>query len=124
MIIKTNRTHMPPPRVENLGEGTFYYNFNVVKYRPKDENGNDMPYWAWDYDQVRVQHPVTIGDIQKQINNKGHKHEVNIDEVLIEADANQVQSPDKHIDYTGKVPTAVSESARVSLKNKNWELKG
>ncbi len=123
-MAKSNRTHMPPPRVENLGEGTFFYNFDVVKYRPKDEEGNDMPYWAWDYEQVRVQYPVTIGDIQKELNSKGHPHDVNVDEVLIEADADQVQSPDKSIDYTGKAPTNASEAARTNLKDKDWKLNG
>ena len=120
--MKSNRTHTPPPRVENLGENTFYYNFNVVKYRPKDQDGNDMTYWGWDYEQVRVSYPITIGDIKKELNAKGHQHEVNSDEISIEADANKVQSPEKSIDYTNSLPTSSSEQARNNLKDKNWKL--
>jgi hypothetical protein len=122
--MKSNRTHTPPPRVENLGENTFYYNFNVVKYRPKDEDGNDMTYWGWDYDQVKVSYPITIGDIKRELNAKGHQHEVNSDEILIEADVNKVQSPEKSIDYTNSLPTNASEQARNNLKDKNWKLNG
>ena len=122
--MKSNRTHTPPPRVENLGENTFYYNFNVVKYRPKDQDGIDMTYWGWDYEQVRVSYPITIGDIKRELNSKGHQHEVNSDEILIEADANKVQSPEKSIDYTNSLPTSSSEQARNNLKDKNWKLNG
>jgi len=122
--MKSNRTHTPPPRVENLGENNFYYNFNVVKYHPKDQDGNDFTYWGWDYDQVRVSYPVTIGDIKKELNAKGHQHEVNADEILIEADADKVQSPDKSIDYKNSLPTNASEQARNNLKGKNWKLNG
>jgi len=121
--MKSNRTHHPPPRVENLGQGQFYYNFNVVKYRPKDEQGNDFDYWAWNYEQVRVFYPVTIAEIKKEMNAKDRGDvEVNIDEILIDADNGSVQSDDKVLNLSGDIPTVASVNAQNSLKDKDWKL--
>ena len=120
--IEANRTHTPPPRVENLGEGTFYYNLDVVRYRPKDEQGNDMPYYAYDYLQVRVQYPIKLGEIQRALKGKGIAHQINADDFLIDADSGKVQAKEKEIDYTDFLPTTASEKARQNLINKNWKL--
>ncbi len=119
--MKSNRTHQPPPRVENLGEGTFYYNLDVVKYRPLNQDGVEEDYWAYDYIQVRVEYPITLGDIQKELNSKSVNHQVNTDDFMIDADSGKVQSADKEIKYT-ELPSSASEAARNNLKGKGWKL--
>lgn len=70
--MKSNRTHTPPPKIEDLGDGTSYYNFNVVESETEDG------YPSFDYDQVRVSNPVTLGKIQVALNQEGYDHEPEI----------------------------------------------
>ena len=119
--MKSNRTHQPPPRVENLGEGTFYYNLNVVKYKGINEEGVDDTYWSYDYDQVRPIYPIHLGDIQSELNKHKMNHNVNADDFLIDADNGNVQAKDKEIHFT-ELPTQASENARNNLKSKGWKL--
>jgi len=121
--MKSNRTHQPPPRVENLGEGTFYYNLDVVKYKGVNQEGVEDPYWSYDYNQVRVKYPITLGDIQKELNSKSVAHQINVDDFIIDADSGIVQSKDKEIHFT-ELPSQASENARNNLKGKGWKLNG
>lgn len=70
--MKSNRTHTPPPKIEDLGDGTSYYNFNVVE--AEAEEG----YPSFDYEQVRVENPVTIEKIQEALLAEGYEHEPEI----------------------------------------------
>jgi hypothetical protein len=79
--MKSHRTHTPPPKIEDLGQGEFYYNFNIKKYKPVGIDGKKEKYWEWDYEQVRVSYPVEYNDIKKEL--KKHNREdvtVEIDE--------------------------------------------
>lgn len=119
--MKSNRTHQPPPRVENLGEGTFYYNLNVIKYKPLDMDGNEMPYDAYDYDQIRVDYPINLGSIQSHLDKEKLNHKIKTDDFIIDADSGKVQSKDKEIVFT-ELPTQVSENALNNLKDEGWKI--
>lgn len=68
--MRSNRTHTPPPKIENLGDGTHYYNFNVIT--TKNENDEDN----FDYDQVRCNDPFSIEQTQAVVDASGYSHEV------------------------------------------------
>ncbi len=70
---KSNRTHQAPPIIEDLGEGSFYYNFNVVESLMDDEE--TMQY---DYEQVRCDYPVDKAVIQACVDMEGYTHEVDL----------------------------------------------
>lgn len=67
--MKANRTHQAPPKIEDLGDGTFYYNFNIVE--GQTEEGEV----SYDYDQVRCSYPIEAKKIQKCLNNENYEHQ-------------------------------------------------
>lgn len=78
--MKANRTgkNNPPPKIEDLQDGTFYYNFNIVHSRVKIEGGRKDD--NWDYDQVRLEHPVDVEKIQQEVDAQGYEHTVELEE--------------------------------------------
>ena len=77
--MKSNRTHNAPPVIEKLGDGTFFYNFDIVE-TPID-NDND-PVTAeglqYDYEQVRCDYPVDHVKIQNLVDSEGYNHQVKL----------------------------------------------
>lgn len=71
-MAKSNRTHQFPPIVENLGDGSFYYNFNVVT----SETEEGAP--QYHYEQVRCKFPVVKEKIQECVNQENYDHQVDI----------------------------------------------
>lgn len=57
----SNRTKQDPPKIEVLGDGTYYYNFDVD--HSINEDGEDN----YDYKQVRCPMPVDLQQIQEAI---------------------------------------------------------
>ena len=75
--MKSNTTHNAPiTPIEDLGDGTFYYNFNVVHEVVTDEHGSQ--YDNYDYDQIRCEYPVSVENIQQKIDNENYVHTVQI----------------------------------------------
>lgn len=75
--MKANTTHNPPTTpIENLGDGTFYYNFNVVHSVITDDEG--AQYDNYDYEQVRCKYPVIAEKIQTELDNQNYNHTVQI----------------------------------------------
>lgn len=70
--IRTNADHNPP-RIEDLGDGTYYYNFHIEEDKDNKE-GNK----SWSYDQVRLPYPVQEEAIQQAVNKKGFSHIVKL----------------------------------------------
>lgn len=70
--MKSNRTHTPPPVLEDLGNGTTYYNFDVVHSQREDD---DVITQNYDYDQVTVENPVTLEKIKEELLKEGYDHE-------------------------------------------------
>lgn len=75
----TNADHKPET-IENLGDGTFHYNFDVVRDEKEKENENSE---SWSYNQVRLPYPIDVQAIQDEININGFKHKVNESEVIL-----------------------------------------
>lgn len=75
--MKANRTHTPPPTIENLGDGTYYYNFRIVETAVTPEEGEQ--YLNYDYEQVRCHYPVDEIEVQTNVDNAGYDHIVNLD---------------------------------------------
>ncbi len=76
---KSNRTHEAPPQIEDLGDGSFYYNFNIVESPIDDDNDPATDEGLqYDYDQVRCKFPVQASVIQECVNKEGYEHQVNI----------------------------------------------
>lgn len=76
---RSNRTHQSPPQIEDLGDGTFYYNFNIEESLINDDNDPATDEGLqYDYDQVRCQYPVNIEVIQECVEREGYKHQVDI----------------------------------------------
>jgi len=76
---KSNRTHKAPPVIEQLGDGTFYYNFDIVE-TPID-NDNDSATdegLQYDYEQVRCDYPVDEAKIQERVDREGYNHQVDL----------------------------------------------
>jgi len=76
---KANRTHQVPPITEQLGDGTFFYNFDAVE-TPID-NDNDPATdegFQYDYEQVRCDYPVGEAKIQECVDREGYEHQVDI----------------------------------------------
>jgi len=71
--MKSERLNTPPPQIEDLGEGTYYYNFNVVESITEE---GDTKY---NYDQVRCTLPVDALAIQTAVDIEGYEHTVNLD---------------------------------------------
>lgn len=70
--MKSNRTHTPPPVIEDLGDGTSHYNFDVINSQREDEDSVTENY---DYDQVTVVNPVTLEKIKEELLKEGYDHE-------------------------------------------------
>lgn len=66
-IMKSNRDNIPPV-IEDLGDGTSHYNFDVVK----EEEG-------YSYGQVTVINPVTVSKIKEALTSEGYEHEVELE---------------------------------------------
>ncbi len=76
--VRANRTNTAPPTIKDLGDGTYYYNFNVDHRVEYTENGS---YDNYDYDQVRLELPVDKKKIQAAVKAAGFtNHKVNINE--------------------------------------------
>lgn len=75
---KTNGDHKPE-EIENLGDGTFHYNFNIEK-KQLETQGSRKKYNSWFYDQVRLDYPVVKSEIQQEFDAKGFTHTVKITE--------------------------------------------
>jgi hypothetical protein len=75
--MKANRTHTPPPKIEDLGDGTFYYNFNIVESVVTPEEGED--YMNYDYEQVRCHYPLDEVEIHTNVDAEGYDHTINLD---------------------------------------------
>lgn len=77
--MKANRTHTPPPHpIEDLGDGTYYYNFNVVQSTIDTEEGGG--YENYDYEQVRCHFPIDEVELRSVLDANGYgEHEINLD---------------------------------------------
>lgn len=76
---KSNRTHQAPPVIENLGDGSFYYNFNVVESPIDDDNDPATDEGSqYDYEQVRCKYPVDEAVIQECLDKEGYNHQVDL----------------------------------------------
>lgn len=77
--MRANRTgeKNPPPKIENLKDGSFYYNFNVERTRLNKTGGGK--YTNWDYNQVRCNYPIDIQEIQEEVDKQGYDHTVNLE---------------------------------------------
>lgn len=71
--MKSNRIHTPPPKVEDLGDGTSHYNFDVVEGSTEEGDA------SYDYEQVRVSNPVTLEKVQHELIKEGYKHEAEME---------------------------------------------
>ena len=70
--MKSNRTHTFPPVVEDLGDGTFYYNFEVIE--SETEEGDR----EFNYQQVRCEYPVEIQKIQGCLAKENYEHQADL----------------------------------------------
>jgi hypothetical protein len=76
---KSNRTHQSPPVIENLGDGTYYYNFDVVETPIDDDNDPSTEEgMQYDYEQVRCEYPVSQEVIQACVDEEGYNHQVDL----------------------------------------------
>lgn len=75
--MKANRTYTQPPTIEDLGDGTYYYNFRIVESTVTPEEGG--PYVNYDYEQVRCNFPLDENEIQNCVDAEGYQHTVNIE---------------------------------------------
>ena len=76
---KSNRTHTPPPVIEELGDGTFYYNFDVVETHIDTDNDPATDEGLqYDYEQVRCDYPVDQVKIQERVDSEGYNHQVKL----------------------------------------------
>lgn len=66
--MKSNRTQSPPPKIEDLGDGTFYYNFDVAEEIM--ESGET----SYNYEQVRCSYPIVLEEIQAALVNENYNH--------------------------------------------------
>lgn len=78
MIANRTGEHNPPPQIEDLGDGSFYYNFNVSKTFQREE-GTSKVEVNWIYNQVRCKFPLKVEEIQEKVNNQNYKHTVEIE---------------------------------------------
>lgn len=72
--MKSNRTHTAPPIIENLGDGTSYYNFDIEESQRIE--GEDIEVTNFDYNQVTVKNPVTKSKIKDRILEEGYDLEL------------------------------------------------
>lgn len=71
-MAKSNRVNSFPPVIEQLGDGTFYYNFDVIE--SETEEGER----AFDYQQVRCDYPVNLQKIQDCLDKENYEHQADI----------------------------------------------
>lgn len=76
--MKANRTYTRPPVIEDLGDGTYYYNFWIVETTVIPE-GDEESYANFDYEQVRCHYPVDEIEIQTNVDAEGYDHIINLD---------------------------------------------
>lgn len=81
--MKSSTTHTPPPKIEDLGDGSSFYNFDVIE--SVGEEGEAV----FDYDQVRVANPVTFPKVKAALLAEGYEHEPDLSE-----NHNHAPSPD------------------------------
>lgn len=74
--MRTN-SNIKPNAITDLGDGTYYYNFNIEAVEKKRENSN-RTYNTYYYDQVRLNYPVDKAEIQQEVDAKGFKHNVKL----------------------------------------------
>jgi len=70
--MKSNRVRIFPPVIEDLGDGTYYYNFDVVTSETEDKEVR------FDYEQVRCEFPVVIEAIEAALATEGYVHNVDL----------------------------------------------
>mgnify|MGYP006951357795 CR=1 FL=1 len=61
---------MAPPIIEDLGDDTSYYQFNIEKTIRETEEGQQGAE-NYDYDEVTIQNPVTYNKIIEELYSKG-----------------------------------------------------
>lgn len=66
--MKSNRTQTSPPTIEDLGDGTYYYNFDVV------EGVMETGETEYNYEQVRCNYPIVLEDIQAALLKENYNH--------------------------------------------------
>jgi len=66
--MKSNRTQAAPPKIEDLGDGTYYYNFDVVEETKENEE------ISYNYQQVRCNYPIVLEEIQAALINENYNH--------------------------------------------------
>lgn len=73
--MRSQRTTTAPPIIEDLGDGTFYYNFSVTSATMTDIMGNS-PTLIFSYEQVRCKYPVVLTDVQQAVDLEMYIHTV------------------------------------------------
>lgn len=68
-MAKSHTTHTPPPVIENLGDNTYYYNFNI--HETKIDGVLNYHYM-----QVRCNYPISKEEMQQEIDRKQINHYV------------------------------------------------
>lgn len=71
--MESQRTQIVPPKIEDLGDGTFYYNFDIVRSE-KTEIMSNVVTIQFNYEQVRCNYPVDSQEIQAALNLEGYNH--------------------------------------------------
>lgn len=66
--MKSNRTQAPPPKIEDLGDGTFFYNFDVTEEIKENEET------SYNYEQVRCNYPIVLEEIQAALIKENYNH--------------------------------------------------
>ena len=69
--MESNTTHEAPNVIEDLGDGTFYYNFDVQT----TELDDGTP--SYNYKQVRCNYPIVNEEIQTKLTELKINHIVN-----------------------------------------------
>jgi hypothetical protein len=81
--MKAQRTHEPPVKINDLGDGTFHYNFDIVESEQHQnqnqnenltEETNPEIILQYNYDQVRCEYPVELEKIQEALIAEGYDH--------------------------------------------------
>lgn len=83
--MKAQRTSEPPVKINDLGDGTFYYNFDIVESeQTQDQNQNQEEnstqqtapeiILQYNYDQVRCNYPIDLEKIQEALIAEGYDH--------------------------------------------------
>lgn len=70
--MESQRTGNAPQVIENLGDGSFHYNFNIIEDQEVDENEQVTKRFV--YNQVRCNYPVNEQEIQEALTLEGYNH--------------------------------------------------